>query len=413
MNEILLKNIDVPDSHRFEVYTKRGGYRVMKNALSMPPEKIVATVEQSQLRGRGGGGFPAAMKWKFLPKDRTQQIYLICNADEGEPGTFKDRSVMEFDPHLLIEGMVITAYAIGAQKGFIYIRGEYDWIANILLTAIKEAEENNCLGENIMGSGHSFSIDVFRGAGSYVCGEETALIESLEGKPGRPRLRPPFPALSGLYGKPTVIHNVTTLACIPYILDKGPYAFRSLGKFKRGGTKLFSISGHVNRPGLYEYPMGTNLRELIYETAGGIKGNRKLKAVIPGGLSTPILTADETDIAMDYDPLAEVGSMLGSGGIIVMDESTSIPRVAQKTASFFAHESCGQCTPCREGTAMIKFLIDELVAGRGERGDIDKVLDLCGTIKGSTICAFGHAFTMPIAAMINKFRDEFTALVSP
>ena len=411
MEKILLKNTGIPDSHKLDVYIGQGGYTVLKKALSMSPEEIVAIVRDSELRGRGGAGYPAAMKWRFLPKGGTQKIYLICNADEGEPGTFKDRHIMEFDPHLLLEGMIITACAIRAHSGFIYIRGEYDWIAKILLKAIEEAEAKGYLGENIMGTSFSFSVDVFRGAGSYVCGEETALIESLEGKPGRPRLKPPFPAVSGLYGKPTVIHNVSTLACIPFIIDKGPEAFKAIGKLKRGGTKLFSISGHVNKPGLYEYPMGTNLTELIYEVAGGIRGGKKLKAVIPGGISTPVLKADEVDVEMDYDPLASKGSMLGSGGIMVMDEDVSIPRIAQKAARFFAYESCGQCAPCREGTNMIRFLMDRLVAGKGMPGDIELIMRLCRYIKGSTICAFGYAVALPIATMIKKFRSEFEELV--
>ena len=391
--------------------TRISGYEALKKALSMRPEEIVSTVERADLRGRGGGGFPAGLKWKFLSKDRSDAIYLICNADEGEPGTFKDRYIMEFDPHLMIEGMVIAAYAVGAKQGFIYIRGEYGWIAKLLPKAIDGAVKEGLLGDNIFGSGFSFNIDVFRGAGSYVCGEETALIESLEGKPGRPRLRPPFPGTRGLHGKPTLVHNVTTFSCIPFIIRNGPDAFKAASRTGRGGTKLFSISGHVNKPGLYEYPMGTPLRELIYEAAGGIKGDNELKAVIPGGLSTPILRADEIDVNMDFDTLVAAKTMLGSGAIIVMDETVSIPRVAQKAARFYAHESCGQCAPCREGTAMIKLLLDRMVDGHGEQGDLDQVIRLCRYINGSTICAFGYAVSLPIAAMIKKFRNEFEELL--
>jgi NADH-quinone oxidoreductase subunit F len=307
--------------------------------------------------------------------------------------------------------MVIAAYAVGAKKGFIYIRGEYGWIAKLLHKAVDEAVREGFLGENILGSGFSFYVDVFKGAGSYVCGEETALIESIEGKPGRPRLRPPFPGIHGLYGRPTLVHNVTTLSCIPFIIMNGPAAFKAVSRTGKGGTKLYSISGHVNKPGLYEYPMGTPLRELIYEAAGGIKGGKELKAVIPGGLSTPILMADEIDVNMDFDSLAEVRSMLGSGGIIVMDETVSIPHVAQKAAKFYAHESCGQCTPCREGTAMIKLLIDRMIDGNGEKNDIEQLMRLCRYINKSTICAFGYAVSMPIAAMIKKFRNEFEELL--
>jgi NADH-quinone oxidoreductase F subunit len=385
-------------------------YEALKKAISMGPEEVEYTVKSSKLRGRGGGGFPAGLKWQFLSKgDGT--IYLICNADEGEPGTFKDRHIMEFDPHLMLEGMAIAAYAVGAKKGFIYIRGEYGWLAKLLAKAIDDAVKGGFLGDSIHGSDFSFHINMFSGAGSYVCGEETALIESIEGKPGRPRLRPPFPGVRGLYGKPTIVHNVTTLSCIPFIIRNGADAFKAIGTTGRGGTKLFSISGHVNKPGLYEYPMGTPLRELIYEAAGGIRNGKELKAVIPGGLSTPILRAEDIDVNMDFDSLAEVRTMLGSGAIIVMDETVSIPLVAQKAARFYAHESCGQCTPCREGTAMIKLLLDRLIDGRGEKQDIEQLMRLCRYINKSTICAFGYAVSLPIAAMIKKFRDEFEALL--
>lgn len=390
---------------------KAAGYDALRKAISIGPEEVTYLVDRSRLRGRGGGGFPAGSKWQFLSKERKGTLYLICNADEGEPGTFKDRHIMEFDPHLMLEGMAIAAYAVGAHEAIIYIRGEYEWIARMLPKAIDEAVKKGFLGDNILGSGFSLHIEVFRGAGSYVCGEETALIESIEGKPGRPRLRPPFPGAVGLYGKPTIVHNVTTLACIPFIILNGPQAFKAIGRTGRGGTKLFSISGHVKKPGLFEYPMGTTLSELIFEAAGGIKGGKELKAVIPGGLSTPILRADEIDIAMDFDTLAAAKTMLGSGAIIVLDETVSIPHVAQKTARFYAHESCGQCTPCREGTAMIKLLLDRLIDGNGEEKDIDQIVRLCRYIHGSTICAFGYAVSLPIAAMIKKFRNEFEALL--
>jgi NADH-quinone oxidoreductase subunit F len=411
MKEILLKNKDVPDVHKIDVYTGLGGYKALEKALSMSSEEVISIVYESGLRGRGGAGFPAGAKWRMLTKYRVRTVYLICNADEGEPGTFKDRHIMEFDPHRLIEGMTIAAYAAGAHHGFIYIRGEYRWIINTLQKAIDDAAAKGLLGNNILGSGFSFFIDIFKGAGSYVCGEETALIESIEGKAGRPRLKPPFPAASGLYGEPTVIHNVTTLSCIPFIVENGAEAFKSMGKLGRGGTKLFSISGHVRNPGLYEYPMGTNLRELIYEAAGGIRGGKALKAVIPGGLSSPILSEHEIDVAMDFQELNAAGTMLGSGGIIVFDEDTSIPLIAQKAAKFYAHESCGQCAPCREGTFMISFLIDRIVKGEGSSRDIKGILRLCRYIRGSTICAFGGAATLPIAVMIRKFRAEFEALL--
>lgn len=411
MENILLKNRGVPGSHKIEVYMERGGYSALRKAFSLSPKEIASIVYESELRGRGGAGFPVGMKWELTAREKRKTVFLICNADEGEPGTFKDRYVMESDPHLLIEGMVITAYAVGANHGFIYIRGEYDWIAKVLVKAIEEAEQKGFLGKNIMDSGKSFYIDVFRGAGAYVCGEETALIESLEGKAGRPRLRPPFPAVSGLYGESTLIHNVTSLSFIPFVIEKGPDVFKLAGKLGRGGTKLFSISGHVNKPGLYEYPMGTPLRELIYEAAGGIRGGKHLKAVIPGGLSSPLLKASDIDVEMDFQSLNVIGTMLGSGGIIVLDEDTSIPHIALKAAHFYAHESCGQCAPCREGTNMIKFLIDRIISGSGTAQDMDHILRLCRYIRGSTICAFGTAATLPVMAMIKKFRHEFESLL--
>jgi NADH-quinone oxidoreductase subunit F len=411
MDNIIFKNKGVPDLQNIDVYSGLGGYSALKKALSLTPADIISLVDESGLRGRGGAGFPAGAKWRLLSKYRVKTVYLICNADEGEPGTFKDRYVMEFDPHLLLEGMAIAAYATGAHHGFIYIRGEYNWIAKVLVKAIEEAQTRGFLGSNVMGTGYSFYIDVFRGAGSYVCGEETALIESLEGKAGRPRLKPPFPAASGLYGEPTVIHNVTTLSYIPFIVENGPGVYKSIGELTSGGTALFSISGHVNKPGLYEYPMGTPLRELIYEAAGGIRGGKNLKAVIPGGLSSPVLRSDEIDVAMDYQSLNAIGTMLGSGGIIVLDEDTSIPLVTRKTARFFAHESCGQCAPCREGTNMVRHLVDMIVSGNGSAHNIEQILRLCRNIRGSTICAFGIAATLPVEAMIRKFSKEFEALL--
>jgi len=412
MEGFLLRNRDIKGLHSLEVYRKHGGYDALKKALAMPPEDIVSMVVESELRGRGGAGFPAGMKWKFLPADRSKKRYLICNADEGEPGTFKDRQIMEFDPHLLIEGMTIAAYAIGACLGFIYIRGEYDWIAKVLVRAIKEAEDNGLSGSNILGTGYQFCIDVFRGAGSYICGEETALIESIEGKAGRPRLKPPFPAAYGLFGEPTVIHNVATIASIPFIIENGPEAFKEMGKPGSYGTELFGVCGHVNKPGVYEYPMGMSLRKLIYEVAGGIKGGKKLKAVIPGGLSAPVLRADEIDVTMDFESLLAAGSVLGTGGIIVLDEDVSMPHVAQKTAKFFAHESCGECTPCREGTNVIKFLMDRIIAGQGAPDDIAQIQRLCRYIRGSTICALGEAAAMSVGTMVKKFRGEFESLLT-
>jgi NADH-quinone oxidoreductase F subunit len=403
---ILLRRCGTPNSTTISSYQADGGYEALTKALSMKPEEVLAEVKASVVRGRGGAGFPCGVKWGFLPKQTEKPVYLICNADEGEPGTFKDRQMMEHDPHLLIEGMAITAHAIGASKGFIYIRGEFAWIADILERAIDEARQAGKLGN---GNGNGFDIVVHRGAGAYVCGEETALIESLEGKRGNPRLKPPFPAVKGLYGCPTIVNNVETLSNIPYIIQHGSEAYKKIGTPNNFGPKIFCISGHVAKPGVYEYPLGTPLKVLL-EAAGGVIG--QLKGVIVGGLSVPILTAKEAaDLNMDYDSCIKHGTMLGSGGIIVISEGTSIPRIALRTIQFYAHESCGQCTPCRDGSYIIQQLLTRILAGQGKMEDIDSVLRLCGTIKGSTLCPTGEAFSLPIDAMVRKFRSEFEALI--
>jgi len=407
--DVLLKRRGVPNATSLAVYRQTGGYQALPLALTKTPAEVTAEVKASNIRGRGGAGFPAGVKWSFLAKDTGKPTYLICNADEGEPGTFKDRQIMEYDPHLLIEGMTISGYAIGANLGFIYIRGEFAWIANILEAAIAEARQAGLLGANILGKGFDFDIIVHLGAGAYVCGEETALIESLEGKRGNPRLKPPFPAVVGLYGCPTIVNNVETLASVPYIVEHGAAAFTRFGMANNFGPKIFGISGHVRRPGAYEYPLATPLATLL-EAAGGVDG--KLKAVIVGGLSVPILTAAEAaSLVMDYDSCLKSGTMLGSGGVMVMNETTSIPQIALRAIRFYAHESCGQCTPCRQGSHAIAALLERLLAGRGDAGDIDLVLDLCRSIKGTTLCPTGEAFAMPIEAMVTKFRDEFAALV--
>jgi len=405
---VLLRGRGRKDSVRLESYVADGGYQALEKALAGSPQAVVEEVKASVLRGRGGAGFPTGVKWGFVPKGTDKPVYLICNADEGEPGTFKDRQIMEYDPHLLLEGMAIAGYAIGARLGFIYIRGEFGWIADILEKAAAEARQAGKLGPNILGKGVAFDVVVHRGAGAYVCGEETALIESLEGKRGNPRIKPPFPAAEGLYGSPTVVNNVETLACVPYIVREGAAAFRQMGTPNNFGPKIFGISGHVNHPGVYEYPLGTPLAALL-KAAGGVKGT--FKAVIVGGLSVPILTASEArGLAMDYDSCLKHGTMLGSGGIIVLNETASIPRVALRTIRFYAHESCGQCTPCREGSRLIEALLARLVEGKGEKADIDRVASMCATIKGSTLCPTGDAFAMPIEAMVVKFRKEFEAL---
>ncbi len=343
------------------------------------------------------------MKWEFLPKNDPRPVYLVCNADEGEPGTFKDRQIMEYDPHLLIEGMAIAAYGIGAKKAFIYIRGEFRWISEILEKAIAEATQAGLLGD--------LDIIVHRGAGSYVCGEETALIESIEGKRGNPRLKPPFPANSGLYGCPTIVKNVGTLAAVPVFIIQGSEAFRNIGNRGGHGPKIFGVSGHVQRPGVYEFPMGTPLRAIL-EAAGGVKG--QLKGVIVGGLSVPILRPEEVDaLTMDYDACVKAGTMLGSGGSMVINDTVSIPELAARAIHFYAHESCGQCTPCREGSQAVKCLIHKLLDGRGTHADIDRILHFCRTIDGLTLCPTGGAFAIPIRSMIEKYRNEFEALVLP
>ena len=356
--KVLTRHVGVANMGKVDNYVKDEGYEGLKNAFEKKPKDIINEVKKSFLRGRGGAGFPTGFKWSFLPKEKTKPFYLICNADEGEPGTFKDREIMEHDPLLLIEGMTITGYTLNADLGIIYIRGEFKWIAEILEAAIEEARKANYLGKNIMGKGFDFDILVMRGAGAYVCGEETALIESIEGKRGEPRMKPPFPANEGLYGCPTIVNNVETLASIPFILKHDAETFKLMGSFQSAGTKLYGISGHVENPGVYEYPLGTNLKDLIMYAAGGMRNDKKMKAVIPGGLSSPILKADEIDVDMDFDACVKANTMLGSGGIIVMDEDTFIPEVAQTAINFYVHESCGQCTPCRDGLAKIKQILE-------------------------------------------------------
>jgi len=398
---ILLNDRTQPDCRTLAFYKKNGGYRSLAKAKSMQPKDVINEVKEAQIRGRGGAGFPAGTKWSFLPKDDSRPVYLICNADEGEPGTFKDRQIMEFNPHLLIEGMAISAHAIDAAKAFIYIRGEFAWIAKILETAIEEARADGQLDH--------VDILVHRGAGSYVCGEETAQIESLEGKRGNPRPKPPFPANSGLYGCPTIVNNVFSLASVPYIIQHGAQAFKKIGVPNNHGPKIFGVSGHVNQPGVFEYPLGTPLRTIL-EAAGDVKG--KLKGVIVGGLSVPILTAEEADgLLLDFDSCQKAGTSLGSGGIIVINDTVSTPELALRTIEFYHHESCGQCVPCREGSRVIENKLRGIVKGRGKMEDIDLVIQLCRTIPGLSLCPTGEAFSAPILSMVTKFRSEFEALI--
>jgi NADH-quinone oxidoreductase subunit F len=407
--KILMINGDKPGyTGSIQDYVNAGGYTALRKAvLEMKPDQIINEVKESGLRGRGGAGFPCGVKWGFVPKDSPKKRYLLNNADEGEPGTFKDRWIMTKDPHMTIEGTILGSFAIGCNTSYIYIRGEFVKEALILEKAIKEAEEADYLGDNILGSGFNHRMYVHRGAGAYICGEETSLIESLEGKRGYPRNKPPFPAIEGAFGCPTIVNNVETLANVPYIINNGGKAFASIGVERGTGTKIFGISGHVKKPGLYETPMGIPLRELIYDYAGGIRNDNKLKAVIPGGASMPVLTPDEIDVQMDFDSLAKIGSALGSAGIIVMDDTVCTVDACLNLSKFYSHESCGQCTPCREGMPWFKMILDRIEHGKGRSGDCELLLDICGNIEGRTVCAFGEAGSWPVRAFVNKFRDEF------
>jgi len=407
--KILLKNIEEPDyTGSIQDYRRKGGYTAVSKAIKeMTPEEIVEEVKKSGIRGRGGAGFPAGVKWGFLPKNTDKPIYLICNADEGEPGTFKDRIIIEKDPHLLLEGIIITSYAIKSHQAYIYIRGEFVYGANRLNSAIREAAEAGYIGKDILGSGYNLDIQIHRGAGGYICGEETALLESLEGKRGWPRIKPPFPAVEGAFRCPTIVNNVETLANIPFIINNGGESYAEIGVKNSTGTKLFCLSGHINKPGIYEFPLGISLRSLIYEHGGGIKNNNKLKGVIPGGSSMPVLASDEIDVSMDFDSLANIGSALGSAGVIVMDETVDMVDVSLNVAKFYAHESCGQCTPCREGMPWMRDIISRIKDGKGKKEDIDTLLDITYNIEGKTICPFGEAGAWPIRAFVNKFREDF------
>jgi len=396
------------DSHRLDVYVKQAGYQALEKALKeMTPESIIEEVKKSNLRGRGGAGFPTGMKWSFVPKDSPKAKYVLCNADESEPGTCKDRPLMEMDAHQLIEGMVIAGRAINSHQGFIYIRGEYRYVLDIVDAAIAEAYAAGYLGKNILGTGFDFDLLTHTGAGAYECGEESALMESLEGKRGYPRIKPPFPAVVGLYGCPTIINNVETLSAVPSIIHEGGEAYANRGTPKNGGTRMLCVSGHVRKPGIYEVPLGMNMKKFIYEVAGGIAEGKKLKAVIPGGSSCPLLTAEEIDIPMDYDALAKAGSMLGSGGMVVMDEDTCMVDMARRIMHFYAHESCGWCIPCREGTAWLRKTLERFHAGLGRQEDIDLIADLAKNMLGRTFCPLGDAAAMPTISIVQKWRGEF------
>ncbi len=405
---VISKRWGIENSTKIDVFLQNGGYQALDKALKqMTPESIIDEMKKSNLRGRGGAGFPTGMKWSFVPKDSPKAKYVICNADESEPGTCKDRPLMEMDPHQLIEGMVIAGRAIGSHQGFIYIRGEYRYVLDIVQGAITEAYERGYLGKNILGSGFDHDLLIHTGAGAYECGEESALMESLEGKRGYPRIKPPFPAVVGLYGCPTIINNVETLSAVPTIILGGGEAYANLGTPKNGGTRLLCVAGHVNKPGIYEIPLGMNMKEFIYGMAGGITGGKKLKAVIPGGSSCPLLTADEIDIPMDYDSVAKAGSMLGSGGMVVMDEDTCMVDMARRIMHFYAHESCGWCIPCREGTTWLRKMLERLHAGYGREQDIDMLSELSKNILGRSFCPLGDAAAMPTISIVQKWRNEF------
>ncbi len=406
---LLTRRFGLPKSASIETYLATDGYKALERAMGMSQEEIINEVKASGLRGRGGAGFPTGMKWGFLPRQSPKPKYIMVNADESEPGTCKDRLLIEFDPHQLIEGMLIAALAVGSQQGYVYIRGEYRYLIDVMDRAIDEAYARGYLGENILGRGLTFHVATHSGAGAYECGEESAMLESFEGKRGNPRIRPPFPAVAGAYQCPTVLNNVETFAAVPAIILQGGAYFAGLGTPKNGGTRLFCLSGHVNKPGVYELPMGFNLLRMIEEVGGGIPGGKKLKAVIPGGSSCPVLKADECDLAMDYDTLAAAKSMLGSGGVVVMDEDTCMVKAALRIMRFYAHESCGWCIPCREGTTWLRKLLQRFHDGQGQRSDIILIGDVSRNMLGRTFCPLGDAAALPTISIVEKFRHEFEA----
>lgn len=406
--KLLSEHFGNPQARELRWYRDHGGYEGARKALlEMNPDQVTQEVIASNLRGLGGAGFPTGRKWTFVPKDLDKPRYLVVNADEGEPGTFKDRYILELDPHRLIEGMLIASYAVGIHVAYIYIRGEYVRPYEILQKAIDDAYAEGLLGERILGKDFRLDIYVHRGAGAYICGEESALLESLEGKKGWPRLRPPFPAVKGVFACPTVIDNVETLSHLPKIILNGGPWFAEIGSPRNGGTRLFCLSGSVKKPGVYELAMGTPLRELIYEHGGGIIEDKQLKAVIPGGVSASILKADEIDVPMDFDSLMKIGSMAGSGGVVVMDEDVCIVKALGVVAHFFSHESCGQCTPCREGTGWVEKIVNRILAGAGHPPDLQNLLAMANNMTGTSICALSDAAAMPVKSYITKFRPEF------
>ncbi len=408
-SKVCLWTQDLPEPGALKTYVEHGGYQALKKILAekTPAEEIITQVKHSALRGRGGAGFPTGLKWSFMPRGFSGEKYLVCNSDEGEPGTFKDRDILRYNPHQLIEGMIIAGHTLGARAGYNYIHGEIYELYEAFERSLEEARVAGYLGRDILGSGWDYDIHAFHGYGAYICGEETALLESLEGKKGQPRFKPPFPASYGLYGKPTTINNTETLASIPWIMRHGGQAFLNLGKPNNGGTKIFSVSGHVNRPGNYEVPLGLPFPELL-EMAGGVRNGNKLKAVIPGGSSAPVLPAEiMTGCTMDFDTLAKAGSMLGSGAVIVMDESQCMVKALERLSYFYFEESCGQCTPCREGTGWMYRVVHRIEHGQGRPEDLELLMNMGDNIAGRTICALGDAAVGPVHSFIKHFRDEF------
>ena len=408
-NEVCFRTLHLDRPWRLSTYQSEGGYEALKRILAenISAADVIETVKTSGLRGRGGAGFPTGLKWSFINRTAPGPKYVVCNSDEGEPGTFKDRDVLRYNPHALIEGMIICGYAIGAEVGYNYIRGEFWEPYERFEEALVEAREAGLLGENILGSGFNFEVHTHLGAGAYICGEETALLESLEGKKGQPRFKPPFPAQFGLYGRPTIINNTETLASVPDIVRRGGDWFRDIGTERSGGPKLFAVSGNVSMPGVFEVPLGMPFAELL-ELAGGVKNGRKLKAVIPGGSSAPVLPGDVMmDLSMDYESIASAGSMLGSGAVIVMDDSNCMVKVLDRISYFYYEESCGQCTPCREGTGWMHRVVHRIETGKGRSEDLDLLDDVATKIMGRTICALGDAAAMPVAGFLKHFREEF------
>ncbi len=400
-----------PDARPLKGWEARGGYKALRKALGMSRKDVIEEVKASGLRGRGGAGFPTGVKWSFMPVDSGKQHYLLCNADESEPGTFKDRELMRWTPHQLIEGCLIGSYAIQSSHCYIYIRGEFFEATQILARAIEEVYEAGYAGKNVLGSGVDLNLTLHLGAGAYICGEETGLMNSLEGRRGEPRIKPPFPAVSGVFGKPSTINNVETLCAVPHIVNNGGEWYRQWGTEKSTGTKLFCVSGHVQRPGNYEVPMGFNFREFIFDICGGPPPGREIKAVIPGGSSVPIMTADELDLGMDYEAMASAGTMLGCGSVIVMDDTTDIVKQVRRMVDFYAHESCGQCTQCREGTAWAAKILRRVESGWGTEDDLQTLLDISDNMSGKTICVLSDAAAAPITSSIEKFREDYIALI--